>query len=108
MYIKINNKQYPCTGYNPTPTSVYLTAENITLPVSSTISLHADDGFTLVEDINPEDYARQTYNGGVLTLTNEPEPEPYVPPEPQEPEPTQEEYLVDLDYRLSLIELGVN
>ena len=32
----------------------------------------------------------------------EPEPPPYA-----EPEPTVEEYLIDLDYRLSMFELGL-
>lgn len=34
-------------------------------------------------------------------------PEPEPEPEPPEPDPTIEEYLVELDYRVSMIELGL-
>ena len=34
------------------------------------------------------------------------ETEPYVL-EPEEPVPTDEDYLIDLDYRVSMIELGI-
>ena len=37
---------------------------------------------------DPADYLRQTFEGGVLTLTNTPEPVPVEPSTPPEPEPT--------------------
>lgn len=36
-----------------------------------------------------------------------PDGKPAPPIEPQTPQPTQDDYLLDLDYRLSKIELGV-
>ena len=108
MYIEIKNKQYPCTNYRPAVgvRAIFTGVEGLSLPVEGEIVLCANDGFELVR-IDPADFERQIYEGNTLTLTNEPEPEPQPEPEPEEAEPTIEEYLIDLDYRLSLIELGV-
>ena len=57
-------------------------------PVEGVITLCANDGFVMRTDV-AEDYLRQTFENGVLTLTNEPEPEPMPEPEPI-PEPTNE------------------
>jgi hypothetical protein len=62
-------------------------------PVSGEIRLYANDGFHLRTDV-AEDYLRQTFEEGVLTLTNLPEPvEPDPIPEPTEDEPTTAEIL---------------
>ena len=59
-------------------------------PVSGEIILCADDGFVLRTD-NADEYLRQTFENGVLMLTNE--PEPVEPEEPVEVEPTTKEVL---------------
>ena len=55
-----------------------------------------EDGAT-VEELRWFEEFRQAYPDG--------KPQPAI--EPQEPQPTIEDYLVDLDYRLSMKELGV-
>lgn len=84
MYIKYNNKNYNCNcrisgtsvTYNELP-------DDFPAPVSGSIILCAEDGFVMRTD-SAEDYLRQIFIGGTLTLTNTPEPEPL--PEPDEPE----------------------
>ncbi len=80
---------------------------NFPAPATGVINLYRDDGFLLRTD-NTEDYLRQTFAGGVLTLTNTPEP---APAEPAAAEPTAQEdmdaMLIDHEYRLTLLELGV-
>lgn len=73
MYIVYNEVQYPCTC-RPSATMVYHGLPNdFPAPVSGTIMLCADDGFVMRTDI-VEDYLRQTFTNGVLTLTNIPKP----------------------------------
>lgn len=92
MYILYNNTKYPCQC-RPASTMRYSgLPEDFPAPVSGEIALCADDNFVLRTD-KAEDYLRQTFVGGILTLTNVPEPEPE--PEPVEPEPTAEE-LIDI------------
>jgi hypothetical protein len=109
MYIQIGDKNYPCTNYRPAKgvRAIFYGVEDLTLPVEDEIILFADDGFELATIVTG-DFERQVYEHGTLTLTNEPEPESIPEPDPVEPSPTVEDYLIDLDYRLSLIELGVN
>jgi hypothetical protein len=66
--------------------------EDFPAPVSGEIVLCADDGFVMRTD-KVEDYLRQTFEGGVLTLTNAPEPVPVEPVEPTDPEPTADELM---------------
>lgn len=85
MYIDYNNMKYPCTC-RPASTMVYRgLPDDFPAPVEGEIALCADDGFVMRVD-NTADYLRQTFEDGVLTLTNVPEPEP-VEPEPVEPVP---------------------
>lgn len=96
MYINYNNMKYPCTC-RPASTMVYSGLSNdFPAPVNGEIVLCADDGFVLRTD-NSADYLRQTFEDGVLTLTNAPEPKPVEPkpePEPEEElEPTADEIL---------------
>ena len=73
MYIKYNNTQYPCTC-RPSANMVYRgLPDDFPAPVSGEIALCADDGFVMRTDV-VEDYLRQTFENGVLTLTNNPEP----------------------------------
>jgi hypothetical protein len=89
MYIIYNNIKYPCTC-RPSNAMVYRgLPDDFPAPVDGEISLCADDGFTLRKD-NATDYLRQTFEDGVLVLTNE--PEPII-----EPEPTIDERVTDLE-----------
>ena len=84
MYIKYNGNTYTC-GCKPREGHIVYSKlpEDFPVPVSGDITLCADDGFELRTD-TVENYFRQTFEEGVLTLTNTPEPEPI--PEPEEPE----------------------
>ena len=109
MYITYNNTNYPCTC-KPSKTMRYVgLPEDFPFPIEGEITLCADDGFVMRTD-NVADYLRHTFENGVLTLTNVPEPEPLPEPEPT-PEPTLEEdtaaMLVDHEFRLTLLELGI-
>ena len=74
MYIIYNNSKYPCTC-KPSKTMVYRgLSDNFPTPVEGEIALCADDGFVMRTD-NTADYLRQTFENGVLMLTNTPEPE---------------------------------
>lgn len=81
MYITNNNIRYPCAGYSPAQDTVrYSGVEGLALPATGSVTLYRDDGFELAA-VSAADFARQTYEGGVLTLTNAPEVVP-VEPEP--------------------------
>lgn len=85
MYILYSGIKYPC-GCVIGSTMVYSgLPEDFPVPVNKPIELHADDGFLMRID-NPENYLRQKFTDGVLTLTNTPESEP-IEEEPV-PEPT--------------------
>ena len=102
MYIEYNNVKYPCTC-RPSKTMIYSGLPNdFPAPVNGEIVLCADDGFVMRTD-NSADYLRQTFDEGVLTLTNEPEPEPV---EPVEPTPKVES--VKYDELAAAITEGVN
>ena len=79
MYIKYQETTYPCECY-PSDVMVYSgLPDDFPAPVTGEIVLCDDDGFVMRTD-NSEDYLRQMFEGGVLTLTNEPEPvEPPLP-----------------------------
>lgn len=80
MYIAYNGTKYPCQC-RPSETMVYRgLPDDFPAPVSGEVVLCADDGFVLRTD-KAEDYLRQTFDGGVLTLTNAPEPDEPVTPE---------------------------
>ena len=101
MYILYNDVKYPCKC-KPASTMRYSgLPEDFPAPVSGEIALCADDGFVLRTD-KVEDYLRQTFEGGVLTLTNIPEPEPQ--PEPEEPAPTLEERVSAMEESVAAIE----
>lgn len=104
MHLTYKDKKYPC-GCRPGTTMVYRgLPDDFPAPVSGEIVLCADDGFELRRD-KAEDYLRQTFEGGILTLTNQPEPEPVEPgPEPN-PEPTIEDRVAALE---SAIERGLS
>lgn len=69
MYIAYNGTKYPCQC-RPSATMVYRgLPDDFPAPVSGEIALCADNGFIMRTD-KAEDYLRQTFEGGVLTLTN--------------------------------------
>ena len=69
MYITYNGTNYPCQC-RPSATMVYRgLPDDFPAPVSGEIVLCADDGFVLRTD-KVTDHLRQTFEGGVLTLTN--------------------------------------
>lgn len=112
MYIVYDGNNYPCVC-TPAATMNYGgLPEDFPAPISGEVVLCADDGFVMRTD-NSNDYLRQTFENGVLTLTNVPEPEPITPEEPVEPDytPTPQDdtdaMLVDHEYRITLLELGV-
>lgn len=101
MYIKYNGTDYPCIC-RPSKTMCYQgLPDDFPAPVSGEIILCADDGFVLRTD-NTEDYLRQTFENGVLMLTNTPEP---VETEP-DPVPTSDR--VTWDDMAAAITEGVN
>lgn len=117
MYIKTNNKVYPCVGYDSRPWTLSdarfrLTGDALPAELGDTVELYQDDGFLLVTK-TVADYARWEVEGHTLVLTNRPVPEPVPAPNPAEPTPPQPtvqdamlDMLADLDYRVSQQELA--
>lgn len=94
MYIEYNGKKYDC-GCKPRWGNMVYTGlpEDFPAPVNAEIKLYADDGFLMRTD-NPNDYLRQTFENGTLTLTDEPKPEePIEPVEPEEETETADDVL---------------
>lgn len=97
MYIKIGEIQYPCTRHIVTGDTIkYLSVKPNPGEVTGKIQMYRDDGFLLSED-NADEYARQTYAGTILTLTNKPVPVPVIPPAP-EPQATRAETLAAVSF----------
>ena len=97
MYIKIGDNQYPCTRRIVTGDTIkYLSVKPNPGEVTGKIQMYRDDGFLLSED-NADEYARQTYAGTILTLTNKPEPVPVPTPAP-EPQATRAETLAAVSF----------
>lgn len=93
MYITYNGTEYSCRCAIGTSITYKGLPADFPHPVSGAIRLYANDGFHLRTDI-AEDYLRQVFEDGTLTLTNSPEPvEPDPIPEPTEDEPTTAEIL---------------
>ena len=91
MKLKINRKNHTVNsrdvrGQTVTYTGVTPEPESI----GGILLLLRDDGFVLAQD-NADKYERKTCVGGVLTLSNDPEPEPV------EPKPTVEERVTALE-----------
>lgn len=87
MYLMINeNRHKVVRRYFPKGRDEvrYLGVEPEVEEAGGVISMYRDDGFLLSQD-DVSNYARQSFNGGTLMLTNEPEEEP-VEPEPSETE----------------------
>ena len=86
MYLTINNQNYPLRRRRLTERSVtYYGMTEMPETVSGTITMYRDDGFLMSED-NADDYARKSYTGTLLQISNDPEP-----PEPPEPQISDDE-----------------
>lgn len=107
MYISYKSTEYPC-GARVGATMAYTgLPEDFPAPVEDVIILYRDDGFELRRD-DPGDYARQTFEGGTLTLTNEPEPTPSPEPEPKpEPSGTLEERVTEVEEDVAALTAAV-
>ena len=81
MYIKYKGEIFSCScAANDNYVRYIGLPTNFPAPVSGKISIYANDGFLMREDV-AENYLRQIWENGTLTLTNTPEPMP----EPEEP-----------------------
>lgn len=103
MYILYKETKYPCTASVGDTMRYYGLPEDFPAPVEEEVILCADDDFELRRD-DPADYLRQTFEGGVLMLTNQPEPQPVEPVEPVEPG----EKITQWDEMAEAITEGVN
>lgn len=75
MYIKYNDRKYSCKCIINNNSIVYKDLpENFSENITGEIALYADDNFELRKD-NTNNYLRQIFKDGVLTLTNLPEQE---------------------------------
>lgn len=78
-----------------------LNDENICIGISQLTGEVEVENMVQIEDFN-EDYLWRKYENGQWSE------EKFYPPVPEpEPKPAIEDFLLDLDFRLSLIELGV-
>ena len=83
MYLKIGEKQYSVSRRVVTEDTIkYLSVTPDPGEVTGKIQMYRDDGFLFSED-DAGNYTRQTYAGTLLTLTNQPVPEPA--PQPSAP-----------------------
>lgn len=82
MYIEANGNKYSCGGIHASGGDIMLTLPDKPT-LSGTVQLISEDNDFVLREISCGDYARQVWNGDVLTLTNAPAPA----------EPTDEELL---------------
>lgn len=97
MYIKINERNYPCRGYLDTGNYVQYRLEG-PMPdsVEGVVKLYKGDELFCAHDVS--EFARWEIRGTSLILTNRPVPEPVETPA-EGPEPTPFEQLrADVDY----------
>ena len=78
MYLKINGVNHSVSKRIVKGQTIrYLSVTPAVGEISGTIQMFRDDGFLMSED-NADDYARKSYTGTLLQISNDPEP-----PEPQ-------------------------
>lgn len=78
MFLSINGKIHSVSKRIVKGNTIkYLSVTPAPESISGTIKMFRDDGFLMSED-NADDYARKSYTGTLLQITNDPEP-----PEPQ-------------------------
>lgn len=111
MHIKTGANTYPCRGYHPgADTVAFGLKEAAPEELGATVELCTDDGFVMAVHA-VADWLRWEVQGTTLVLTNLPVPEPIPELEQPVPQLTTEEAIMemvtDLDYRTSLLELGI-
>lgn len=108
MKIITGGTEYPCDGFSPgAGTLRYNLPDTQPETLGETMELQADTGASLRID-TVANYARNTIDGTVLVLTNEPEPVPVEQPAPTATvQDNMLEMLVDHECRMTMMELGV-
>ncbi len=116
MYLVTNRVKYKCSGVPVLAGESlrFFLPEGGPKELGATVGLYQDDGF-LLREIDVSGYLRWEMVDGTLIITNLPKAEPVVPPTAPEPAPaemTAEEAVMDMladhEYRLGLMELGLN
>jgi hypothetical protein len=91
MFLSINGKIHSVTKRIVKGKTIkYLSVTPAVEEIAGKIQMFRDDGFLLSED-NADDYARKTYVGTLLTISNDPEPAPVTP------QPTVEQRVTALE-----------
>lgn len=81
MFLSINGKIHSVSKRIVKGKTIkYLSVTPAVEEIAGKIQMFRDDGFLLSED-NADNYARKTYVGTLLQISNDPEPVP-VPPQP--------------------------
>lgn len=81
MFLSINGKIHSVTKRIVKGNTIkYLSVTPAVEEIAGKIQMFRDDGFLMSED-NADDYARKSYVGTLLQISNDPEP-----PEPHEPQ----------------------
>ena len=81
MYLMINDTRHTVSRRIVAGDTIkYLSVTPAVEEIAGEIRMFRDDGFLLSED-NADDYARKSYVGTLLQISNDPEPVP-VPPQP--------------------------
>lgn len=91
MFLSINGKIHSVTKRIVKGKTIkYLSVTPAVEEIAGKIQMFRDDGFLLSED-NADDYARKTYVGTLLQISNDPEPVPVTP------QPTVEQRVTALE-----------
>ena len=115
MYLMINGNRHTCSRRIKTADTIkFLSVTPAVEEISGTVYMYRNDGFLLSCD-NLDNYERKSYVGTLLTATNALEPVPVDPTTTTEyrlsaleqASQDQDALLVDYEYRLTLMELGV-
>ena len=79
MFLSINGKIHSVTKRIVKGKTIkYLSVTPAVEEIAGKIQMFRDDGFLLSED-NADDYARKSYTGTLLQISNAPEPVPVTP-----------------------------
>ena len=79
MFLSINGKIHSVTKRIVKGKTIkYLSVTPAVEEIAGKIQMFRDDGFLLSED-NADDYARKSYTGTLLQISNDPEPVPVTP-----------------------------
>ena len=100
MFLMINSKTRHSVSKRIVKgkTIKYLSVTPAVEEIAGKIQMFRDDGFLLSED-NADDYARKSYTGTLLQISNDPEPVPVTP------QPTVEQRVTALE---NAIKEGLN